>query len=133
MLTEAAIALAAAGGTGLVQAMAEDGWAAIRDRAARLFGRGDTAAEQEAGTALEQTRAELSPLEGEARTAAEDAARDLWTARWRALLEADANGTTAAELRALFPQPTTVNNARSYHDSKQINITTINGNPTFKL
>lgn len=43
MLTEALNAMAAAGGSAIVAAMATDAWGATRDRISRLLGRGDAA------------------------------------------------------------------------------------------
>ncbi|WP_461712294.1 hypothetical protein [Streptomyces sp. DSM 41013] len=51
MLTEALIAIAASGGTAVVQAAGSDAWTSLRHRLATLMGRGD---EQRTGTELER-------------------------------------------------------------------------------
>jgi hypothetical protein len=47
-------ALTSAAGQALVQAMASDGWTAVRDRVARMFGRGDHRRAEDAMRALEE-------------------------------------------------------------------------------
>ncbi|MER5974525.1 hypothetical protein ABT112_33295 [Streptomyces sp. NPDC002055] len=73
MLNEALMAVAGAGGTAIVQAAGTDAWTGLRQRVARLIGRGDA----------QRERAELERLD---RTA-------------QALDEADAGGTERARLR----------------------------------
>jgi hypothetical protein len=60
MLPEALEALAAAGGSAVVQAAGTDVWTGFRDRLARLFGRGD---EHDAGRAAERLDQAAAALE----------------------------------------------------------------------
>ena len=59
MLVEALAALAAAGGNALVSAMVTDGWEGVRVRFARLLGRGDPKATDDAAARLEGSHAVL--------------------------------------------------------------------------
>lgn len=60
MLEETLTALAAAGGTAIVQAAGTDAWVEFRTRLARLLGRGDAHRERAESERLEQTAASLS-------------------------------------------------------------------------
>ncbi|MEV4759453.1 hypothetical protein AB0J86_30770 [Micromonospora sp. NPDC049559] len=103
MLAEALAALAGAGGTALVGAVATDGWQLAKGGFARLFGRGDqdrTAAVEER---LERTRIALEAA-GPQRERAQLEQRAAWTARLEDLL-AD-HPDSAEELRALVEQVT---------------------------
>jgi len=64
MVTEELAALVATGGSALVTAMVNDGWADVKTRFARLFGRGDTKRAEAAAGQLEQSRAALAGLSG---------------------------------------------------------------------
>ncbi|MEU9798935.1 hypothetical protein [Streptomyces sp. NPDC051000] len=87
MLVEALAAVAAAGGGAVVQAAGTDAWLVVRERAAALLGRGDTA----------RGRAELERLDRTARALEPAAAGDPeqerarqegeWRARFEMLLE----------------------------------------------
>ena len=59
MLAEALTALAAAGGTAVVQAAGKDAWAEFRSRVAKWFSRGDAGREQVALERLDRTAAVL--------------------------------------------------------------------------
>ena len=59
MLAEALTALAAAGGTAVVQAAGKDAWTGFRARVAKWFARGDTGREQVALEHLDRTAAAL--------------------------------------------------------------------------
>ncbi|MEU4998363.1 hypothetical protein [Streptomyces sp. NPDC021622] len=87
-------ALASAGSTALVQAMATDAWAAMRDRIVRLYGR----AREEEADQLDETRAELLAGDPEERIEAEDEAHAQLT---RLLRE---NPKAAAELRSIVAE-----------------------------
>ena len=63
MLAEALTALAAAGGTAVVQAAGTDAWTGFRSRVARWFARGDTGREQVALERLDRTAAALEAAE----------------------------------------------------------------------
>ena len=102
MLAEALTALAAAGGTAVVQAAGKDAWAGFRARVAMWFSRGDTEHEQVALERLDQTAAALEaagPGEVERVRAAQEAS---WQTRFEMLLEGlggEAQQRAAAELR----------------------------------
>jgi hypothetical protein len=66
MLTEALAALAAGGGAAVVQAAGTDAWAAMRERVARLFGRGEEPSVAAVLERLDRTAQELQcpPDEG---------------------------------------------------------------------
>ena len=98
MLEDAVAALASTASSALVTAMVSDGWADVKARFARLFGR-DAAERAAAAHRLEQSRTTLTGLSGAD-------LRDAWThqeAMWRKalsdLLERDLS--VAGELRAL--------------------------------
>ena len=59
VLAEALTALAAAGGTAVVQAAGNDAWAGFRSRVAKWFGRGDAGRERVALERLDRTAAAL--------------------------------------------------------------------------
>ena len=59
MLAEALTALAAAGGTAVVQAAGQDAWTGFRVRVARLFARGDAERERATLERLDRTAAAL--------------------------------------------------------------------------
>ncbi|MFI5617645.1 hypothetical protein [Streptomyces sp. NPDC051567] len=90
MLAEELVVLAAAAGTGLVQAMVTDAWQQCRDRVARLLGRGDPLEEARQEGRLERAREELTGAvagggdEGERAVARQAAA---WGTRFEDLLE----------------------------------------------
>jgi hypothetical protein len=88
------MALAALAGQELVKAMAGDGWAAVRDAAARWFGRGDEQRAQRQGQELEETRTAV-----QTGTVAESVAAGRWQGRLEALL--DEHPELADELTAL--------------------------------
>lgn len=68
MALEAGLAaLAAAGANAVVTAMATDAWEAVRSGFARLLGRGQPQSTATLERRLEEVRAELERLEGEAR------------------------------------------------------------------
>lgn len=98
MLTEAMIALAGAGGAGLVQAMATDAWAVTKTGAARLLGRGDQAREALVAQQLERARVEVGKA-GPAATQVRLAQQAAWTARLEDLLAE--HPELADELRAI--------------------------------
>jgi hypothetical protein len=99
MLTKALTALASAGGTAVVAAMATDAWSSVRTRTARMFGRGDASRESAAGERLDRARAELAALSGAELERAAARQRSAWTTRLADLLEE--HPETEPELRAL--------------------------------
>lgn len=87
MLVEWLAAVAAAGGTAVVQAAGTDAWTSVRQRAARVLGRDDPEREQAELTRLDRTATDLASLApGEAALvrARQEAS---WTARFEMLLE----------------------------------------------
>lgn len=110
MLVEALAALAGAGGTALIGAVATDGWQAAKRGFARLIGRGDpnrTAAVEER---LESTRAVVERADpGDDRVRLEQ--RAAWTARLEDLLAE--HPESADELRTLVEQVTAASGNRS--------------------
>lgn len=112
MLPEAMTALAAAGGTAVVQAATTDAWTGFRQRMAQWFGRGDQQRENAELERLDRTAGELEsatssgPAEAERAHVRHEAG---WQARIEMLLEnlADAERSRAAEeLQTLLAQHT---------------------------
>ncbi|MFD7379790.1 hypothetical protein [Streptomyces mirabilis] len=107
MLSEAMTALAAAGGTALVQAAGTDAWTEFRQQVARWFGRGNPQRENAAVERLDQTAVQLEtagPTEVERVRLGQVAA---WQARIEDLLESldgTEQGQAAEELGALLAQ-----------------------------
>ncbi|MEW1719333.1 hypothetical protein [Streptomyces sp. NPDC093109] len=116
VLAESMVALAAAGGGAIVQAAGTDAWTVVRERIARLVGRGDAERQRAELTRLDQTSADLTASAGpEAEADADvDAEADaehrrvrwegVWQARLELLLEAlaqDDRRRAAAELQAV--------------------------------
>lgn len=101
MLTEALIALAAAGSTALVQAAVTDAWTGLKGGITRLMGRGEQSREAVVDQQLERTRAELEtagPRVEQVRLAQQAA----WQARLEDLLAEQPQ--VADQLRALLAQ-----------------------------
>jgi hypothetical protein len=101
VLTEALIALAAAGGTGLVQAVATDAWTVARTGFARLLGRGDRSREAVVEQQLERTRVEIQTA-GPRSEQVQLAQQAAWAARLEDLL-ADCPDL-AGDLRTVLEQ-----------------------------
>ena len=105
MLAEALTALAAAGGTAVVQAAGMDAWAGFRARVAKWFARGDTEREQVALERLDRTAAALEaagPGEVERVRAGQEAS---WQTLFEMLLEGldgEEQQRAAADLRDLL-------------------------------
>lgn len=109
MLEQALTALAAAGGSAVVQAAGTDVWTGLRQAVARWFGRGDGRRQQAELERLDQTAGELEATDAEAAERMRIRQEAAWQARIEALLESldDAERTRAAEeLRALLAQHT---------------------------
>lgn len=109
MLSEAMAALAAAGGTAVVQAAGTDAWTEMRQQVARWFGRGNRQREHAELERLDQTAGELEaaqPTEVERVRIRQEAA---WQGRIEALLESLEDierAGVADELRTLLAQQT---------------------------
>ncbi|MEU9853658.1 hypothetical protein [Streptomyces sp. NPDC047974] len=108
MLAEAMTALAAAGGTAVVQAAGTDAWTGVRGQVARWFGRGNPEREHAELERLDRTAGELetaAPAEVERVRIRQEAA---WQGRIQALLEGleDAERDAVVdELTALRTRP----------------------------
>ncbi|MFD6291171.1 hypothetical protein [Streptomyces sp. NPDC060205] len=107
MLAETLVALAAAGGTGVVQAAGTDAWPGFRQRVARLLGRGDAGREQAESERLDRTAGALDASadhEAEQTRIRQQAA---WQTRFETLLESlDEAGReqVETELQALLAE-----------------------------
>ncbi|MGW3938395.1 hypothetical protein [Streptomyces phaeochromogenes] len=105
MLTEALEALAAAGGSAVVQAAGSDAWTATRLAVARWFGRGDTERERAELTRLDRTAAELEGADNAELECARIGQTAAWQTRFAVLLASldEAERLRAAvELRTLL-------------------------------
>ena len=83
MLAEALTALAAAGGTAVVQAAGQDAWAGFRSRVAKWFARGDTERERVTLERLDRTAAALEAAD----PGAVERVRASQEASWQTLFE----------------------------------------------
>lgn len=103
MLVEGLAELAAAGGTGLVGAMATDAWQATRAGVARLFGRAGPQRQAEIGTQLDSNAALVAEATdpGEVEEIRQSLA-GMWRLELAALLRRDSGAED--ELRALITQ-----------------------------
>jgi hypothetical protein len=105
VLTEALAALAAAGGTAVVQAAGKDAWDEFRSRVAKWFARGDAERERVALERLDRTAAALEaagPGEVERVRAGQEAS---WQTRFEIMLEGldgEEQPRAADELRDLL-------------------------------
>jgi hypothetical protein len=100
VLAETFVALAQAGGAAVVQAVGTDLWMTFRQRAAGLFGRGNTRREQSELERLDRTASALEAA-GDEEILRQEAS---WRARFEMLLEeldAPEREQVAAELRDL--------------------------------
>ncbi|MFJ6050339.1 hypothetical protein [Streptomyces sp. NPDC092307] len=118
MLDEAMVALAASVGSGVVQAAGTDAWQAMRNRLARLFGRGDRQQEAVQLERLDRTAAELTAAgrdteepAGNGPSANGSEAQDRHGAAWRTRtedlleqLDPHERAAVAAEFRALLDE-----------------------------
>ncbi|RKN72742.1 hypothetical protein D7231_14850 [Streptomyces klenkii] len=105
MLEATLAALAAAGGSAVVQAAGTDAWAGFRQAVARLFGRGDAQREHAELERLDQTAAALDGVIADEAERARVRQEASWQTRFEALLESlDGTGReqVATELRALL-------------------------------
>jgi hypothetical protein len=100
VLTEALAALAAAGGTAVVEATTTDAWQQAKAGLARLLGRGDERRTEVSLGRLDATRAELVPLTGDELRRAREVRAAEWTTRLRDVLEEDPD--SAEDLRRLL-------------------------------
>ncbi|MET9088406.1 hypothetical protein ABZX77_42085 [Streptomyces sp. NPDC004237] len=94
MLTEALVALAAGGGSAVVQAAGTDAWVTVRERVARLLGRGEEPETAVVRDRLERTAAEL---QGALEEDGVQERRVRLEAAWRARFEDLMEGMSPAE------------------------------------
>ncbi|MGW6709202.1 hypothetical protein ACWGDE_30540 [Streptomyces sp. NPDC054956] len=109
MLPEALLALAAAGGTAVVQAAGTQAWEGLRGQVASWFGRGDTERVTGELVRLDRSASELAGAAGTREAGQLERARirqeAMWQARFESLLEGlpeDLRERAAEELRALL-------------------------------
>ncbi|MFD0802663.1 hypothetical protein ACFQZU_15240 [Streptomonospora algeriensis] len=95
-------ALAASASTALVEAMTAEGWTALRDRLARLLGRGDRDSEERALGDLQRSSVDIAAASGTARPAVRAGAEALWRERLRRRLEEEPG--LAEELQNLLAE-----------------------------
>ncbi|MEU8335985.1 hypothetical protein [Micromonospora tulbaghiae] len=109
MLAEALSALAGAGGTALVGAVATDSWQLAKRGFVQLFGRGDQGQAAAVEGRLERTRSLVEAAPQDERVRLEQQAA--WTARLEDLL--NDHPEAAEELQALMDQVTQATGTRS--------------------
>ena len=102
MVVEALAALAAAGGTALVNAMVADGWRGVRQRFVRLFGRGNDKEAEAAAARLEKSHVMLAGLSGADLERAQAEQAVVWGTRLSDLLED--HPEVEGELRSLISE-----------------------------
>lgn len=112
------VMLASSAASALVGAMATDGWQTLRNRVARLLGRGDAGAERLALEMLDEDAAGLTPGSERDVTAA-------WTVRLRDLLRADPDA--AAALRELSAGGGVTASGSSVAAGRDVNIRAAHG------
>jgi hypothetical protein len=112
VLDQALIALAASGGTALVQAAGTDAWTGLRQAVAGWFGRGDAQREQAELERLDQTAGSVQAADPGEVERVRDRQEIVWQTRIETLLEnldAAQREQAAEELRAVLaehaPQP----------------------------
>ncbi|MDX3357951.1 hypothetical protein PV703_32625 [Streptomyces sp. ME01-24h] len=119
MLDEAMAALAAAGGTAVVQAAGTDVWHRLRDRVAQLFGPSDQECRQVQRERLDRTAAALAA--GAAGADEQTRARQeaVWQERFETLLESlgeDQRAAACVALRAIVDESPGPVEARGVHN-----------------
>ncbi|MFD3997117.1 hypothetical protein [Streptomyces sp. NPDC058583] len=107
MLSETMIAIAAAGGTAVVQAAGTDAWTGLREWVAQWFGRGNPQRENAELERLDRTAYELETAEPSTTERVRIRQEAAWQERIEALLEGmddTERAAAVAELRALLRQ-----------------------------
>jgi hypothetical protein len=108
MLTEALMAVAGAGGTAVLQAAGTDAWTGLRQRVARLLGRGDTQRERAELERLDRTAQALEEADAAGETERTRLRQEAsWQTRFESLLENledSEQQQVAAELQALVAE-----------------------------
>ncbi len=109
MLTEALTALAAAGGTAVVQAAGTDAWEGFQRRVAKIFSHGNTEREGAEMKLLELTAVALESSPEDELERFRSREQDMWRTRFEALLECSdelERKRTADDLQALLAEQT---------------------------
>lgn len=104
MLTEALTAVAAMGGTAVVQAAGTDAWTSFRQRLASLMGRGDEQRVRAELERLDRTAEAISGASPDQAARVRDLQEGSWHARLEGLLETQDEATreaVAEELRSI--------------------------------
>jgi hypothetical protein len=120
MLAEALMTLASAGGGAVVQAAGTDAWSTLRDRVARVLGRGDAARERSELERLDRTQAVLEAASEEEAERVRTAQAAVWQSRLEMLLEElpeRERQEVVAELRALIEQAGGAGGESSVHNN----------------
>src|SRR5580700_8546490 len=107
MFEESLTALAAVGGTAVVQAAGTDAWAGFRERVARIFGRGNAQRQQAELGCLDNTAAMLEEAAETELVHVRARQEGAWQSRFEALLEnleEPEQRQVADELRALVAE-----------------------------
>ncbi|MEU1164135.1 hypothetical protein ABZ372_27405 [Streptomyces sp. NPDC005921] len=99
MLDQTLVALASAAGAAVASAAGTDAWQGLRQQVARIFGRGDRAAEQTLLERLDRSVVDLEQADSQTRELARAQVVAAWQARFHDLLE-DADDTGRPELTA---------------------------------
>ncbi|MFE4256127.1 hypothetical protein ACFRU3_43220 [Streptomyces sp. NPDC056910] len=123
MLEQALMALAAAGGSAVVQAAGTDMWTGVRQAVARWFARGDGQRERAELERLDLTARELETTEAAAMERVRIRQEGAWQARIEALLESldEARRAHAAEdLRTLLVQYTHQGEVSAGHSGQAV-------------
>ncbi|MGW3954685.1 hypothetical protein ACWEKM_27980 [Streptomyces sp. NPDC004752] len=132
LLDEALAALAAAGGTAVVQAAGTDAWTGLRQTVARLLGRGDGPQTHSALRHLDETAAALARADQGFVEGVGIRQEGLWRAWFGDLLESvdgPERDCLVAELRALVKQHA----PRAQADGGQVSGNTFNGPTAFQI
>jgi predicted component of type VI protein secretion system len=101
-MVPALLALAAAGGTALVNAMVTDGWEGVRKKIGTLFGRGNPKQTQDTLDRLDRSHTELSQLSGADQDSARQKLAIAWQTRFEDLLAEHPDA--AGELRQIVQE-----------------------------
>jgi hypothetical protein len=105
MLAEALTALAAAGGTAVVEAAGSDTWTLLRRRVAQLLGQGDSEREHAALERLDHTSQQLETADPDRTSTVQISQAASWRTRFEILLESATDAeqrVIAAELHGLL-------------------------------
>ncbi|MFF8376699.1 hypothetical protein ACF07V_11275 [Streptomyces sp. NPDC015661] len=108
MLTEALAAVAATGGTAVVQAVGTDAWTSMRARVATLLGRGDEQRSEHELERLDRTATVIANADEEQLDRVRTLQEGTWQARledWLSSLDAAEREKALEELRGIVGEP----------------------------